>query len=334
MPHNQPGSDEPRRASTDPRSMLPDSTSTAARPRTITVRKETLSEITSLKDLVSGQTLVVFVLLGLFALLPTLYKQLKARKANGALAVLLLAGALASPSGPVKAAASYEQFLGLYGSLLEAYVRPSEQNSVAYNGVDYDRWSADVRHQKALTALQESDPAQFGSQAEQMAFSINAYNFLTIDLIVREDERDSIKNLGSLFTSPWRKYEWTIAGQSYTLDQIEHEILRPMGDARIHFAINCAALSCPDLRDEPYKASILDAQLDEQVRLTLNNPSKGFRMENEVVYVTKVMDWFSEDFDNGDLSSWLSRNLNAPLDQNTRVDVMNYDWSLNKTKEQ
>ncbi|HKH21196.1 MAG TPA: DUF547 domain-containing protein, partial [Gammaproteobacteria bacterium] len=116
-----------------------------------------------------------------------------------------------------------------------------------------------------------------------------------------------------MFTSPWQKYEWTIAGQSYTLDEIEHDILRPMGDARIHFAINCAALSCPDLRDEPYRASILDAQLDDQVRLTLKNPSKGFRKENGTVYVTKIMDWYSEDFDKGDVKSWLSRYLDTPL---------------------
>ena len=145
---------------------------------------------------------------------------------------------------------------------------------------------------------------------------------------MREGERESIRNLGGLFSRPWTKFDWPVASLSYTLDFIEHNILRSLGDPRIHFAVNCASVSCPDLRTEPYRAVELDMQLDDQVRATLGNSSKGLRRDNSKIYASKIFDWFPEDFDGGDVKSWLRENADAG--ERFSLRYLRYDWSLNR----
>jgi len=285
-----------------------------------------LATIENLSDLVSMQTLLAFALLGVFALIPTLYKQIKGKKKL--VAVALAALFLTAPQA--HASEQYNQFLGLYDKLLTKTVHPVKmhKSGIDYNGVDYDRWAANVSYYKAKKLLQNTNPESFNSSSEKMAFWINAYNFLTIDLIVRENERETIKNLGGLFTTPWTAHSWTLGdSKDYTLDYIEHKILRPMGDARIHFAINCASISCPDLRGEAFRADKLNQQLNEQVMITLANKGKGLRIENSTIYVSKIFDWFKEDFQDGDIKAWLSEYKD--IDQNASIEFMEYNWSLN-----
>ncbi len=283
-----------------------------------------LGTIESLSDLASPQTLIAFSLLGLFALTPTIYKQIKNRKK---LLSLMIAASLIPPSTAL-ASENYNNFLKLYDTLLQTHIHHSEKDSITYNGVNYDRWAADPKHKTALKLLQTEDPASYQGQ-KQKAFWINAYNFLTIELIIRENERQSIKNLGGLFTTPWQKHTWKFASQDYSLDHIEHKILRPMGDARIHFAINCASVSCPDLRTQSYRASALNQQLNEQVKTTLTNKGKGLKTENNTIYTSKIFNWFAEDFNDGDIKGWLKNYEN--IDKNAPLKFMKYDWSLNKT---
>ncbi len=276
-----------------------------------------------MSDLASPQTLIAFTLLGLFALIPTIYKQIKGRKKVAA----ALLGVMLATAHPAQAGENYDRFLSLYDGLLQAYVRPAEKDGIAYNGVDYDGWAADSRHREALKLLLVGNPGSYAGD-EKTAFWINAYNFLTIELIVREGERKSIKNLGGTFTSPWTRHAWPLAGMDYTLDHIEHKILRPIGDARIHFAINCASVSCPDLRRESYKAGTLDQQLDEQVKTAMANTGKVMRKDGDTLYVSKIFDWFADDFKRGDVKGWLGDY--AGIDPNASLRFMDYDWSLNK----
>lgn len=228
----------------------------------------------------------------------------------------------------VRAGDRQEPFLNLYEELLRDHVRLVDGGEIPYAGVDYDGWSEDQRHQSALDLLLNANPPAGASENKQKAFWINAYNFLTIDLIVREGERESIRDLGGLFSSPWTKFSWEIAGREYTLDFIEHDILRPLGDPRIHFAINCASVSCPDLRGEAYQAEDLNVQLDDQVKQTLANPGKGLWREGDRVYVSKIFDWFDEDFNGGDVQGWLREN--ADISDQFSVRYLKYDWALNK----
>ena len=284
-----------------------------------------LATITDLRDLVSMQTLLAFALLGLFALIPTIYKQIKGRKT--ALSAILAVGLFSAPHSD--ASDGNSQFLELYDGLLSEYVTAVTADGIEYNGVDYDSWTADPRHDKALKILLAENPDRFKGE-ENKAFWVNSYNFLTIDLIVSENERESIKNLGGIFTSPWKKYSWTLHRRDYTLDDIEHKILRPMNDPRVHFAINCASLSCPDLRMESYQVDSLNRQLNEQVMLTLANEGKGLRKTDDKLYVSKIFDWFSEDFEDGDVKAWLGEY--QQINQNDELEFMNYDWSLNKLR--
>ncbi len=290
-----------------------------------------LGTITNLKDLVSMQTLLAFALLGLFALFPTLYKQIKERRKTVTMALVLLFMTL---SNSAYAYPQYDQFLNLYDGLLKEHVEPNHQSKsgINYNGVNYEDWKADTRHAQAKELLRQVNPEIFVSKNEKMSFWINAYNFLTITLIIQEDEKRSIKNLGNLFRSPWIKYKWDLAGNKYTLDQIEHKILRPMKDARMHFAVNCASISCPDLRNESYKANTLDQQLNEQVISALTNEGKGMRRDDYKLYVSKIFQWFAGDFNGGDIIGWI--NYYTPVNKNLTLKFMDYNWSLNKTRNQ
>lgn len=225
-------------------------------------------------------------------------------------------------------AQAYENDLN---GLLKDNVKTVIAENTQYNGVNYDAWGKDPRHIKVRDAILAVMPKNLLSKNEKLAYWINAYNVLTIDLITREGESNSIKNLGGTFTSPWKKHKWVIAGKAYTLDDIEHKIIRPLGDARIHFAINCAAKSCPDLRTEAYRADRLNAQLEDQTKKTFQNSTKGYKQDGEnTVRVTKVMDWFDEDFNNGNLKTWLKAYFPNVVSEDTDIQFFDYDWSLNK----
>ena len=218
-----------------------------------------------------------------------------------------------------------------YDGLLSTHVKQVQKDDILYNGVDYKGWAKDKRHQEAMKSLQAINPENLETKNEKLAFWTNAYNLFTIDLITREEEEDSIKDLGSLISTPWELHEWEISGKSYTLDQIEHEILRKMDEPRIHFALNCASKSCPDLRMESYKADRIVLQFDEQVNIFFENETKGLRTvkgENEVS-ISKIMDWYEDDFNEGDIKSWVNPYVNYKLKDNTEIDYLDYDWSLN-----
>lgn len=236
--------------------------------------------------------------------------------------IALIFGAVIFSSAPSYA---YQQDLT---GLLNEHIKPASKDGISYAGVDYEAWKTDPRRAIVLNDVLSTKLLDLKSKDQKMAFWINAYNVLTIDLILKEGEQKSIKNLGGALTSPWKKHNWTIDGNAYTLHQIEHKILRPMGDARIHFAINCASISCPDLRRESYSASNLNQQLSEQTKLTLKNTKKGLRIEENTIYVSKIFSWFKEDFSDGDIKKWLAQYTDTDASQNLKF--MPYDWSLNK----
>ncbi|MGH9370731.1 MAG: DUF547 domain-containing protein [Vicinamibacterales bacterium] len=140
------------------------------------------------------------------------------------------------------------------------------------------------------------------SRQQRMAFWINAYNALTLRAIVDHypikagwfslGPRNSIRQIDGV----WTALSWDVAGRKVTLDDIEHRILRPgFGDPRIHFAIDCASVSCPPLATRPYQAAGLDAQLDEAARAYLASP-QGLRVERDRLYVSSIFKWYGDDF--------------------------------------
>ena len=174
------------------------------------------------------------------------------------------------------------------------------------------------------------------SRPDRFAFYANAYNAWTIKLILTGYPGvKSIKDLGSLFRSPWKKKFVRLDGKLVTLDHIEHDILRPQfKDPRVHMAVNCASKGCPPLRAEPFTGDRLDAQLDTAARDFVNNPRYN-RLDGDTLYVSRIFKWFSEDF-NDDVIGFFIRHARGKLKTALTakrgalaVEYLDYDWSLN-----
>ncbi|UCF95110.1 MAG: DUF547 domain-containing protein [Desulfobacterales bacterium] len=216
----------------------------------------------------------------------------------------------------------------LYADLLKKFVHNGKVN---YQGFK----SQEAELDRYLQMLERIDPQKL-SRNEQFAFYANAYNAWTIKLILSGYPTvKSIKDLGSFLKTPWEKKFVRIDGRVLTLDDIEHKILRPQfKDPRVHFAINCAAKSCPPLRSEPYRGDILDAQLDNSTRAFLNDPH-NFRWEGNEFYVSRIFKWFAEDFNHDVLGFYLkyaTGDLKSALEEHKddlEIRYLDYDWSLN-----
>ncbi len=216
----------------------------------------------------------------------------------------------------------------LYAELLKKYVRAGKVNYAGFK-------KEEAKLDRYLEILEDVDPVGL-SRDEQFAFYVNAYNAWTIKLILSGyPDVSSIKDLGSLLKSPWKKKIVRINGEVISLDHVEHEILRPRyGDPRVHFAINCAAKSCPPLRPEPFSGAILDQQLGDSTRSFINDP-KSYRLEDNELYVSRIFKWFSEDF-NDDIHGFFLKYANGDLAEELKaktgrivVKYLHYDWSLN-----
>ena len=216
----------------------------------------------------------------------------------------------------------------LFGDLLQKYVVDGNVNYAGFQ-------SEEAKLDQYLDLLQSVDPKAL-ARKEQFAFYANAYNAWTIKLILSKYPGiDSIKELGIFNTGPWKKNVVRLNGGTVSLDHIEHDILRPrFKDPRVHFAINCAAKSCPPLRPEPYLAEKLDQQLDDVTRSFINNP-KSYRLEGRNLHVSRIFKWFSEDFDEDALGFYIkyaNEELKKKLETNPKkinIKYLAYDWTLN-----
>jgi len=225
-----------------------------------------------------------------------------------------------------------------WDGLLKKYVGPTTIAGVQLAGIDYPGVKKDPAYSKLIADLKSFSPATLKTPEEKMAFWINVYNIMAVKMVVDHYPVDSIKDAGGLFGSVWKKKVGVVGGKEVTLNDIEHEILRKMGDPRIHVAIVCASVSCPDLRNDAYTADLLDAQLDDQFKQFLENRGKGLEVDSGKGRVTlsKIFDWFEEDFEpNGGVLLFLSRY--APEKDrsflkkgNVDVSYLNYNWDLNK----
>ncbi len=238
--------------------------------------------------------------------------------------VFALATVLLSPS------AAQAGDWDLLDAVLAQYVKPVQREGIRFHGVDYQALALDPRYGQLLTQIENSQPASLRDSDERLAFYINAYNVYAIKMVIDNMPMDSIRDAGSLFTPVWKKTVGTIAGESVTLDQIEHAILRSMGEPRIHFAIVCASLSCPNLRREAYRAEKLEQQLDDQTRMFLQDDTKGLMLEGRRMRLSQIFDWFEEDFDAaGGVEEFVRRYRELPAQLSWRAN-MPYDWDLNR----
>ena len=216
----------------------------------------------------------------------------------------------------------------LYNQLLKQHVTTGQVDGITLNQVDYSALKQDPRWPRLLSMLESYSLSELETGEEQIAFYINAYNILAIKTVVDNWPLESIKDEGSWLSPVWKRDAGVLDGKTFTLDQIEHKILRKMDEPRIHFAIVCASLSCPDLRAEAYVAEQLDSQLDDQLQQFVANPGKGSVAEGNRVKISKIFDWFEEDFESaGGVLSYLQQNTAILA---TKLDgYLDYDWRVN-----
>jgi hypothetical protein len=229
--------------------------------------------------------------------------------------------------------------LDLYGRLLERHTRVVED--LAGTRVDYASLRESEDWKRLARQVQDAKPVGLAREAK-LAFWINAYNILTIDLIVRHYPIDGIKEIGSFFSPVWDIEVATIAGRRLSLGEIEHDILRKMNEPFIHGAIVCASASCPPLARTPFRPDRISEDLAAAMRNWLSNREKGIALDrsSKVIRLSKVFDWFESDFDSrgGVLvaiadflppedSTWIrQQGLKAS------IRYFEYDWSLNDLK--
>jgi hypothetical protein len=207
-------------------------------------------------------------------------------------------------------------------------------SQVRYAGFAQDR-SALKAYLDALSGVRE---AQFGAwdRAERMAFLLNAYNAFTVEkVLTRYPDLRSIRDFGTVFGNPFKDEFFVLLGRRMSLDGIEHGLLRKKGaydEPRIHFALNCASVGCPMLREEAYVGERLEAQLEDQTRRFLSDRSRN-RYASGQLELSRIFDWYGADF--APLGAFLARYagpLGAPSPgaaQQAAVAFLEYDWTLN-----
>jgi len=256
--------------------------------------------------------------------------KLRIRIAQLALIIVLTAMAASAMAreGPID--------LELYARLLESHTRSVDD--IAGVRVDYRGLAKSPEWKTLVRQVSSARPSRLSRQG-QIAYWINAYNILSIDLVAKHYPVSSIKDIGSFFSPVWGLEVARIEGQSISLGQIENEILRPMGDPRVHSAIVCASISCPPLARTPFRPEALDADLEAAMRVWLESPHKGIRIDRSArrITISKIFDWFEDDFDaGGDVIDTIKRYV--AIDdahwlegegKKVSIRYFDYDWSLN-----
>lgn len=257
--------------------------------------------------------------------------------AAGAWMLPRLAGAADTP------ATSWQELLQQHVVIL----RGGRASQVDYDGLRQDR--ATLQKYLGMTSAVTRGEFDHWSGSDQLAFLINAYNAWTVELILRaEPTLKSILDLGSLLQSPWKQRFIPLLGETRSLDDIEHGLIRGSGryrEPRIHFAVNCASVGCPALAAEAYLGGRLDAQLERATRLFLSDRSRN-RLANGRLEISSIFRWYRDDFETGwrgakSLAEFLAL-YREPLglDDSHRqrllagdlpIDYLDYDWRLNRT---
>lgn len=219
-----------------------------------------------------------------------------------------------------------------WDQLVKKHVK--DDGFVDYKGFIRDSMELN-RYLDQLSAVHPDDKSW--SRNEQMAYWINAYNAFTIRLIVRNYPVESIKDIkkGIAFVnSVWDIKFIKIQGFTYDLNNIEHNILRPVfKDARVHAAINCASYSCPRLRPEAYTSEKLDSQLEDAMKKFLADPLRN-KITADKAEISEIFKWFKGDFDRdaGSLIAYINKFSTQKISDKTELKYLNYNWTLNEAK--
>ena len=176
-----------------------------------------------------------------------------------------------------------------------------------------------------ITSLGASMPNDIWKKEDKLVYWINAYNAMTVDLILRNYPLQSIKDI----KDPWEQRLWKLGDKWYNLEEIEHQTLRKMDEPRIHFAIVCASFSCPKLQNEAFTASNLEAQLTNATKEFLSDKNRNNISESDLK-LSKIFKWFKKDFEqNGSLIDFLNKYSDISISEKANKSYLDYNWNLN-----
>ncbi|MGF1555985.1 DUF547 domain-containing protein [Paucihalobacter sp.] len=204
--------------------------------------------------------------------------------------------------------------------LLQAHV--TEQGHVNYKAFKANRQQLN----NYINSLAQQLPDDMWTKNDVLAYWINAYNALTVDLILRHYPIKSIKDI----KNPWDERLWKLGNKWYNLSEIEHQILRKMEEPRIHFAIVCASFSCPKLQNHAFTSSNLEAQLTESTKAFLADPNRNIITENDLK-LSKIFQWFTKDFkQNGSVIDFINGYTDIEISPKAKTSYLDYNWDLNE----
>ncbi len=207
-----------------------------------------------------------------------------------------------------------------WNTLLVKHV--AKDGTVNYKGFKQDRTAL----RSYLKALEQNIPAQTATKAQKLAYWMNVYNAFTIKLIIDNYPIKSIKDI----KDPWDLRFFKLGKKWYTLNDIEHRILRKMKDPRIHFGINCASFSCPPLLNKAFTAQNVDKEL-EKLTISFINDTKRNTITPKKIEISKIFSWFGKDFKKeGTLIDFLNKYSKISINNTAKKNFKAYDWTLNE----
>lgn len=207
-----------------------------------------------------------------------------------------------------------------WNKILKEYV--DDNGLVNYKGLLENRSPLN----EYIELLVNNIPDESWSRNEQLAYWMNAYNALTVDLILRNYPLNSIQDI----KEPWKQRLWQLGDKNYNLDEIEHKILRKMDEPRIHFGIVCASFSCPKLLNEAFTADNVDGLLTRATREFLADPNRN-SITSDKVELSKIFQWFAADFKTeGTIIDFINKYTDLAIDPKAKKRFKNYDWKLNE----
>lgn len=200
------------------------------------------------------------------------------------------------------------------------------KKNVSYTGkVNYNGFKGNASFEEYLKEVSANKPQANWSRNRKLAYWINAYNAFTIKLIIDNYPLKSIMDLHG--GKPWDHKFIKIGSNTYSLNHIEHKIIRPVfKEPRIHFACVCAAKSCPKLANIAYTSSNLNSLLNTQTKYFINNKSKN-EIADKTLKVSQLFNWYASDF--GDVNAYIAKYSNSAFKPDKDIEFMTYDWSLN-----
>ncbi len=216
-----------------------------------------------------------------------------------------------------------EDFSGVYNQILTNFV--SSSGNVNYAGIKTNR----TMLSQATKHFEENPPQSSWSSNQKLAFWINAYNLYTIELVVDNYPVASIKDING--GKPWDKKFINLDGRTLSLNDIENNIIRKdFNEPRIHFAVNCASISCPKLLNKAYTSGNLNTLLESQTKRFINDNAMNAISEKSA-QISNIFDWYKVDFTkNGSVIDFLNKYVNTTINSDAKITYKDYNWNLNK----